>query len=244
MADFRKEISEKHLNGSGVEFGPQTNPLYVNPDNGKVTYVDRLTRKASLELFPELHASENEIIEPDIIMDLDQDNLTGLLDYSFDFFIANHVIEHLINPILFLEDIHEVMKRGAVLYLAVPDKNFIFDRDRLLTSNDHLWDDYKNKERKVSVEHLNDFIINITRDVIQAEQKHLYFDKIPLNWFLKSKLYKIHRKRSIHVHVWDQSSFDNFLEFAIKKLQFQFKIIEKILSQDTKLEMIYVLEKI
>lgn len=74
----------------------------------------------------------------------------------------------------------------------------------------------------------------------------MYFkgDKLPLNWFFKKKIHNFHRKRSIHVHVWDQNSFDQFLERLINKLQLQFMVIDSNTSQDDQQdEMIYIIQK-
>ena len=54
------------------------------------------------------------------LLNLDSDEYQMLSRYDFDFFIVNHIIEHLIYPISFLKQIHNVMESGSALYL-VPD---------------------------------------------------------------------------------------------------------------------------
>ena len=48
-------------------------------------------------------------------------------DHEFDYVLASHVFEHLPDPITWLHDVHSVLKQGAVVLLAVPDKRYCFD---------------------------------------------------------------------------------------------------------------------
>ena len=112
------------------------------------------------------------------------------------------MIEHLVNPVRFLKLIHDVMRPNAILYLSVPDKSYTFDKNRAPTSYEHLWNEYQEDTKILSIEHLNDFILNITKDHIEPNRKvKMYFknDKLPLNWFKKKKIYTLHKERSIHV---------------------------------------------
>jgi len=246
MNNIRQHYSEKYLKGKGGEFGALHNPLCVSKQS-KVLYVDRFAKEELLERFPELKEHAESIVSTDIILDLDNSEFETLKKQKLDFFIANHVIEHLVNPVRFLKQIHDVMTPGSILYLSVPDKNYTFDKNRELTSQEHLWNDYKEDTRILSIEHLNDFLLKITKDHIEPRRKaRIYFknDKLPLNWFKKRKIYNLHRKRSIHVHVWDQKTFDQFLDFSMKNLNLKLKIIDSSCSKDNENnEMIYLLEK-
>ena len=246
MTHIRQQYSEKYLQGRGVEFGALHNPLHT-PKQSQVLYADRFSKEELIRRFPELAEYAKAIVTTDIRLDLDCADFSSLIEYRFDFFIANHVIEHLTNPIRFLKQIHDVMKEGAILYLAVPDKNYTFDKNRKRTTNEHLWRDYEGGETELSIDHLNDFILNITKDHIEPERKKkMYFknDALPLNWFRKRSIYQLHRKRSIHVHVWDQKTFDEFLHCTTEKLELKFTIIDSSRSDNNESnEMIYILKK-
>jgi predicted SAM-dependent methyltransferase len=56
------------------------------------------------------------------------DNLVGIVNLSQDFIIANHVFEHLDNPLKALIEWHRVLKGGGILFLTVPDKRRTFDK--------------------------------------------------------------------------------------------------------------------
>ena len=64
------------------------------------------------------------------------------------------------------------------------------------------------------------------------------------NWFKRFGIVRWHRRRSIHVHVWNQTTFNNFINQAIAQLKLELELIEQIDSATTKHEMIYILKKV
>jgi len=244
--ELRSTIAKKYLRGTGIEFGALHNPLPHDYKQCTVTYADRLTRNKALKKFPELHSITEKIVEPRFLIDFNRDDFSSLSSEEFDFYIANHLIEHLVNPIRFLQRISRIMKPGALLYLAVPDKNHTFDVNRVLTTREHLWQDFIDDVEKISIEHLNDYILNKTKAHIDsARRAWMYFenDKLPWNPLKRHKVYALHRERSIHVHVWSYMSFDAFLSWIISKINLDLDVIEQHDSVEGCGEMIYILRK-
>ncbi|MEM8676800.1 MAG: methyltransferase domain-containing protein [Cyanobacteria bacterium P01_G01_bin.67] len=241
--DYRVKLANEYLTGKGLEFGALHNPLTVNPQQAEVAYADKYSKQKLLENFKELQKIQQSVVETDIFLDLDRDNLQALIDYKFDFFIANHVIEHLVNPLRFLNNLSSVMKTGSYLYLALPDKEYTFDRDRELTTWNHLYQEYLQNTTRLSRNHLEDFILNITKDHIEdsTRKKKLYDDYH--NWFKRLSIRQKHRKRSIHVHVWNQKTCDEFITTAIAKLKLNLTIADRVDSSSNQHEMIYILLK-
>ncbi|MEM7593745.1 MAG: methyltransferase domain-containing protein [Cyanobacteria bacterium P01_A01_bin.83] len=241
--NYRVKLANDYLIGEGVEFGALHNPLDINREKARVLYADKYSKQALLNKFKELQKIQESVVETDIFIDLNQDNLQDLRDYNFDFFIANHVIEHLVNPLKFLENISNIMKPGSYLYLALPDKSYTFDRNRSLTTWSHLYQEYLHNTTKLSRNHLEDFILNITKDHIEdpIRKKEIYDDYS--NWFKRFQIRQKHRQRSIHVHVWNQETFDDFIARAIAELKLGLTIVDRVDSSSNQHEMIYILLK-
>ncbi len=239
----RVKVAHHYLTGKGVEFGALHNPLDVDREQAKVLYADKYSKQVLLKNFKELQEIQESIVETDIFLDLNRGNLQTLVSYNFDFFIANHVIEHLINPLRFLDNLSTIMKIGSYLYLAVPDKEYTFDRNRDLTTWEHLYAEYLQDITKLSKKHLEDFIVNITKDHIKdpVRKKQIYDDYNI--WFKRFSIRQKHRQRSIHVHVWNQQTFDEFITTAISELKLHLNIVERVESSTNHHEMIYILLK-
>ncbi len=228
----KRAVASTHLRGEGVEFGALHQPLEVDRSRCVVRYADRLTKEEAEAQFPELRERfDADVVDPDLLVDLDRGDLSELSSHAFDFFIANDVIEHLANPVRFLENVHDAMKPGAVLFLSVPDRDYTFDRDRDLTTTEHLWEEYERNVTTLSTAHLRDFI------------RHTKPGGLPRNPWRRRQLYRFHRARSIHVHVWTQASFDDFLNRTCERLPLRFEIVDHVKSHDAAGSMVYVLKR-
>ncbi len=133
----RSRLAGQYLRGSGLEIGALHMPLRV-PAKASVRYVDRCSLAELRDHYPEL--DDYEIVTPDVIDD--GETLATVPDGTVDFVIANHMIEHCENPIATLENHLRVLRAGGIIYMAVPDRRFTFDRDRPVTSLAHLRRDY------------------------------------------------------------------------------------------------------
>ncbi len=182
----RYSLAFLYLRGNGLEIGALHNPLKVSP-RAKVRYVDRMT-VADLRLqYPEL--KKKKLVPVDFVAD--GELLESVDDSSQDFVIANHFLEHCQNPLLALENMFRVLRSEGILYLALPDKRYTFDRQRPLTSLEHLLEDYREGPDSSRWEHFLEWatlvngVTNQGAAELQAEE-------------LMAKNY------SIHYHVWSQ----------------------------------------
>lgn len=64
--------------------------------------------------------------------------LAEQIPQRFDYVIGCHVLEHIPNPIAFLNDAGALLRSGGVLVLAIPDKRRTADAARPSTTIDHL----------------------------------------------------------------------------------------------------------
>ena len=208
--------------------------------------MDRYPAHVVVRLFPELKREARSIVRPERPPQPRSRRFRRPGDRPYDFFIANHVIEHLVNPVKFLEKLNAVMAEGSILYLAVPDKRYTFNVKRAVTSSEHLWQDYLRNTQELGDDHLADFLLGTEGDAKAERGAALFFHWLPWNWdrFARKRRYRWHRRRSIHVHVWDQPAFDEFLALAVQGVPLQLSIIDQRRSPDTENhEMLYILQK-
>ena len=143
MQTVRKHVADRFIKGHGIEIGALTSPLVI-PEDSHVQYVE----KYSFEELEKQYSIMNldfsieidSLVKPDIFDDAE--TLAKLGDNTQDFVIANHVLEHLENPIKAFKNILRVAKFDGIVYVALPDMRRCFDRYRSPTSWDHILQDY------------------------------------------------------------------------------------------------------
>jgi SAM-dependent methyltransferase len=219
--DIRKAIANEYLKGDGLEVGPLHQPLEV-PPQATVRYVDRLSVEELQKLYPEL--GDHPLVSPDIIDDGEQ--LTLIADESVDFVIANHMIEHCQNPIGTIKNYLRVVKPNGIVYLAIPDKRCIFDRDRPLTSLEHVIRDYEDGPDWSMRDHFEEYA--------------RFVDKVPESELARHSQHLIDGNYSIHFHVWTGSEFLELISYCKLKLHFPFEVV---LFKQNDFEFIVVLQK-
>ncbi|MFO5493152.1 MAG: methyltransferase domain-containing protein [Cuspidothrix sp.] len=219
---LRRQIALHYLSGDGIEVGALHSPLNI-PGNATVRYVDRMPVAELRKQYPEL--AKCELVEVDIIDD--GENLNSISDSSVDFVIANHMIEHCQNPIGTIQQHLRVLKSGGILYMAIPDMRYTFDRDRPVTSLEHLISDYTEGPEWSKRSHFEEW----TRLV----------NKVPENEFVDSVQHLISINYSIHFHVWTQMEFCELLIYCQSQLSFPMEI--ELLQKNNNFEFIVILRK-
>jgi predicted SAM-dependent methyltransferase len=89
-------------------------------------------------------------------------------DAPFDFVVASHVIEHIPNPIGWLQQLAEIVRPGGIVSLAVPDKRYCFDARRAVTTAAQWVDAYLRDLDQPSYEQIYDFEVNYVGDVVDG----------------------------------------------------------------------------
>jgi predicted SAM-dependent methyltransferase len=140
----REDLARRYLSGDGIEIGPATWPMRM-PPGARVRYVDRLSRADYIDEYGDgIRASGRDphsIPETDVIDDAA--TLATFADASVDFVVANHVLEHLEDPIAALQNLVRVLRPGGVLFLTLPDARHSFDARRERTTVEHLLRDHR-----------------------------------------------------------------------------------------------------
>jgi len=203
----RDLVAQTLISGTGIEIGALSNPQKV-PKLVHVTYVDRLPPEASAR-FEDLKGVPLHRV--DVIEDAE--TLRSFGDGTQDFVIANHVLEHLQDPISGLLAMLRVARPGGVVLLSVPDKRFTFDVNRPVTPFEHLVRDHREGPAWSERQHFEEWSRLVNRreeSRVDEEVRHL----MNIGW-------------SIHFHVWtwvellalvlkmrEQTAFD--LEVALR----------------------------
>jgi len=208
----RESLASKYIHGYGIEIGPLHQPLKVH---AKVKYVDRLPVVELRKLYPELAGCE--FTEPDIIDD--GETLHKIPDASQDFVIANHFLEHCQDPIGTIKAFLRVVKRGGIIYAALPNKDHTFDMDRPITSLVHLIKDHAEGPTWSRVAHFQEYADLVHHDPAEA-----------------ARLMAI--DYSIHFHVWDEAAMCEFVKYLEEKFPLSLKKFEP-----NGMEAIIILEK-
>ena len=221
-ARARRTIADRHLRGSGLEIGALHNPLRTSAD---VRYVDRFSKADLRRHYPELSALP--VVEPDIIDD--GETLTSVPDGSQDFIIANHFIEHCEDPVGTLATLTRRLRPGGILYMAVPDKRYTFDRARPSTTWEHLELDHADGGVASRREHYEEFAGMVTlggKGTVEA---------------VRAKADEQEAVRhSIHFHVWTTDEFVDFLGRVRRAAVPDLDLVEAVRNGD---ETIFVLRR-
>ncbi|HET7049035.1 MAG TPA: methyltransferase domain-containing protein [Solirubrobacteraceae bacterium] len=139
----REDLARRYLVGDGIEIGAGTLPLRV-PPRARVRYVDNIDRDVLIAraggdfLGRNLDVSDVPVVD---VVD-DAQTLATFPDESVDFIIANHVLEHVEDPIGALENFARATRRDGIIFLTLPDARRSFDHLRERTTVEHLLRDH------------------------------------------------------------------------------------------------------
>lgn len=198
-----RQIVYAGLSGHGLDIGALHEPARL-PAATRVTYFDARSKAESIRLFPELAAKQ--LVDPDVVGNLDVDGLRAFGDATFDFVIISHVIEHLANPLLALREVFRVAKVRGFVVIAVPDKDYTFDRLRPTVTWEHLVHDYADSPATNSDDHYVEFL------------RSAHAERFP-SMAADLAAHVAHaRQRCEHAHAWDSKTFRRHLVQALGKL--------------------------
>jgi SAM-dependent methyltransferase len=180
----RREAARKYLKGKGIEVGANRAPLAL-PGGATATYVD-------CEM------------EPGVDMISDIETLPQFQDESLDFVIANHVLEHVENPIKALHCVARVLREGGIAFIALPNKQYTFDRSRPVTELSHIIRDFEEGPEWSRLNHLREWVERVERlPHEQVDRRIAELDE---------------RRYATHIHVWDPMAMGQMFGFMARSL--------------------------
>ena len=191
---IRADIALRFLQGEGIEIGALDFPMRL-PRGARVRYVDCVGEAGLREAHSSILHAGRPLVVPDVVDD--GTRLASFMDNSLDFVAANHMLEHVEDPIAALGHQLRVLRRHGVLYLTLPDARNSFDRQRERTTIEHLLRDHREGPEISRREHYEECAYSIeghrgevlARRVQEMEAEHLH----------------------PHFHVWEPVTFAGFL---------------------------------
>jgi SAM-dependent methyltransferase len=177
----RSLLAKNYLHGEGIEIGALDSPLRA-PPGVKIRTVDRLPTE---EL--RAHYSFPKAVPVEYVCDAQ--TLEGIASDSQDFVIANHVFEHMENPVGALENWVRVLRPGGFVFMAIPDKRYTFDVDRTITPLAHILEEYHDPEKLAAnrLKHFEEWVRQVEHETSGVEERIAFLMQISY---------------SIHFHCW------------------------------------------
>jgi SAM-dependent methyltransferase len=216
---IRAEVARSYIKGEGIEFGALNSALKV-PDGVIVRYADFESADDIRNSYPD----QADIQRPDLISDLE--SMNGIETASQDFIIANHVLEHVEDPLRALKSVSRVLRPGGIAFLALPDKRFTFDSVREITTLDHVIRDHENGPDGSVQDHYEEWVRCIDR--FEGEEKAR---KIGAMTQIRA---------NIHFHLWDYAAMMELFGYIAKTPVFGLDVEASRLNGG---EVIWVLRK-
>ena len=217
----RAFFSNSFCGGRGIEIGALHYPFPV-PEGSRVRYVDRMTVQDLRKHYPELN--DKPLVKVNIVDD--GESLHTMPDGQEDFVIAAQFLEHCQNPIRALANMLRVIKNGGFVVLTIPDKRVTFDKQRTITTNEHLMDECVNGTERTKHNHY----LESARSDGKLDEAEVV--KLAEKWMTQDY--------SIHFHVWDPDAFIKFLFFSKDNFNLPFEIYVTFMNGE---EIIVVLRK-
>jgi SAM-dependent methyltransferase len=211
LKTIREDTALRFLRGEGIEIGALDFPLRL-PCGASVRYVDYLDEAGLRESHNgTLRGGERQrrpLVVPDVVDD--GARLASFADASLDFVVANHMLEHVEDPIAALQHQLRVLKLGGILYLTLPDARKSFDAPRERTTTEHLLRDHSEGPQISRREHYEECARHI-----EGHRGEILTKRV--------REMEAERLRP-HFHVWEPITFAGFLAaldlpFALELLQ-------------------------
>jgi SAM-dependent methyltransferase len=204
---IRGDVALRFLRGDGIEIGALDFPLRL-PCGTQVRYVDYLDEAGLRGVHSSTLRKGRPLVVPDVVDD--GARLDSFADASLDFVVANHMLEHVEDPIAALQHQLRVLRPGGVLYLTLPDARESFDAPRERTTTEHLLRDHREGPQVSRREHYEECARHIeghrgeilTKRVQEMEAENLF----------------------PHFHVWEPVTFAGFL--AALDLAFSLELLQ------------------
>ena len=148
------------VHGAGLEIGPSHNPLAPKKKGYNVHIVDHVSAAELRAKYQKHGVDLDNIEEVDFVWHGEPYPILIGKTNCYDWIIASHVIEHVPNPISFLQQCEALLKPDGILSLVIPDKRFCFDCLSPASSTGNVLDAYTEERTRPSHGQIFDCVAN------------------------------------------------------------------------------------
>jgi SAM-dependent methyltransferase len=219
VGQTRMALAQRYIKGVGIEFGALDFPTPVPPN---VHVVDADFKPAN-ELKTLFMVDEN-VTSAKLMTDLE--SMDGIGDESQDFIIANHVFEHVEDPLKALRSLSRVLRPDGVAFLAIPDKRSTFDKPRAVTNLDHLLRDHREGPDVSLAGHYQEWV-----HLVDGLSGEAYDSKVAC---------MLEQRSNIHFHCWDFAAMMELFTYVEREESFRLMVENATLNS---IEVVWILRK-
>ncbi len=217
----RRIISSIFIKGIGIEVGAGTRPFYIQA--GSIcNYGDIRDENQLNEYFDSKEVKFNSFIDAQTMLNVPVE--------SVDFVISAHVIEHLFDPIGAIVKALNVIKKGGIFLLVVPEKSKTWDHLRPATTLEHLILDYADEGQGTKFEAYIEHAKYVHPDITGSD-----LEPSEINEAARRTM---EAGMDIHVHSWLKSEFYDLIIYCKKFHNFIIEHVESVQNEN-----IFVLRK-
>lgn len=188
----------------GLEVGALDKPL-LDRQHYHVSFVDHASREDLIEKYRRSGSPETfnpaTVEEVDIVWPPGQRLADIIAPDRFDYICACQVIEHIADPIGWLNDLAECLVPGGRINLSIPDKRYTFDHCRSLSTVSDVVDAHRRKLLLPSFRQVFDHILHVAMPGSVPDFLNL------ANAYEVAKLAEAGTYVDVHCHVWTKDSF-------------------------------------
>ncbi len=229
IENARIYLAQRYIKGRGIEIGPTYLPVKL-PKAAKVKYLDEAPLEELYKRYPELKKLD---MAPIHIVD-NAEKLSKIKNRSLDFIIANHFLEHTLDPIGTIINMHNKLRNRGVLFFAIPDKRYTFDIKRPITPYKHLLDEHHAPTQEMKYRHfleVSEYLGGLKGNLKTAKGRQR----------VKKRADELFENNfSIHYHVWTRPGLIEFFYNTIDRYELPLEIVAVL---DNNPEAIFVLRK-
>jgi SAM-dependent methyltransferase len=166
----RKTLALINRDMTILEIGPSFSPMAPKSEGWRVKTFDHATQEELIQKYNRDKNVDVTRIEPvDFVWHEGpiESSVPSQFHGTFDAAIASHVIEHIPDPVRFFQSIRTLLRPGGILSLVIPDKRFIFDFFRTLTSTGQWLDAFESHRTR----HTNGTLFDHCANVVHLADK-------------------------------------------------------------------------